>query len=60
VYTRSSVGLPDQAFAVTATVTWDVSWTGGGQTGQLPGLQTTAQAAFRVAQSQAVVAASAP
>lgn len=33
VYTTTSAGHPGDAFAVTATTTWDVSWTGGGASG---------------------------
>lgn len=55
-YARSSAGLPGQAFPVSATVSWDIAWAGGGQTGTLPDLQTTGSAAFRVAESQALVA----
>lgn len=55
-YTRSSAGLPSQAFPVTATVSWDIAWAGGGQSGVLPDLQTTSSATFRVAESQALVA----
>ena len=35
VYTRSSANQPDQAYPVTATTTWSVSWAGGGQSGLL-------------------------
>ncbi|MGW9205680.1 hypothetical protein ACWGR4_01650 [Embleya sp. NPDC055664] len=38
-----------------ATITWDVTWAGAGQTGVFPGLQSSAQAALRVAEVQAVV-----
>jgi hypothetical protein len=38
-----------------ATITWDVTWQGGGGAGGvLPPLFTTAVAAFRVAESQAL------
>jgi hypothetical protein len=39
---------------VTVTVTWAVTWTGGGETGTEPDLQATETTAFRVAESQAV------
>jgi len=54
-YQQPSVGRPDQAFRVTATVTWSIGWTGGGQGGGLPAMQTTATTALQVAESQAVV-----
>ncbi len=54
-YTTSRAGQPDGAFQATATITWDVTWRGaGGAGGVLPPLFTTAVAAFRVAESQAL------
>jgi hypothetical protein len=53
-YTRSSAGQPGAAFRVTVTITWDISWRGGGAAGTLPPLFTAAAALFRVAESQAV------
>ena len=53
-YRSSSAGQPGGAYPVTATVTWSVTWTGGGQAGALPALTTTSGAAFRVAESQAL------
>jgi hypothetical protein len=35
VYTRSSANQPNTLYTVRATTTWDVTWTGGGQTGAL-------------------------
>jgi len=32
-YTRTSAGMPNQAFTVTVTAYWRVEWTGGGQSG---------------------------
>ena len=55
-YRRSSAGMPGGTFPVTATVSWDVVWAGGGQGGTVPGLSTTSTAAVRVAEVQAVVA----
>jgi hypothetical protein len=54
-YRRSSAGQPGEAFTVTATISWAVSWAGNGEAGSLPGLETTATEAFRVAESQALV-----
>jgi hypothetical protein len=53
-YTQSSAGQPHAAFRVTATITWDITWAGGGTAGTLPPLYTTSAALFRVAESQAV------
>jgi hypothetical protein len=54
-YTTSSAGQPDGAFQATATITWDVTWQEArGAGGVLPSLFTTAVAAFRVAESQAL------
>ena len=54
-YTSSSAGQPDGAFQATATITWDVTWQGAdGAGGVLAPLFTTAVAAFRVAESQAL------
>jgi len=53
-YTQSSAGQPHAAFRVTATITWDITWAGGGTAGTLPPLFTTSAALFRVAESQAV------
>jgi hypothetical protein len=54
-YTSSSARQPGGAFRATATITWDITWQGaGGAGGALPPLFTTAVAAFRVAESQAL------
>ena len=55
VYTASSAGRPGDAFGVTATITWSITWRGGGAAGTLPALSTTARIALRVAESQAVL-----
>ena len=39
---------------MTATVHWSVTWSGAGQGGTLPDITTTGNAAFRVAQAQAL------
>ncbi|MFF7250476.1 hypothetical protein ACFZBU_42175 [Embleya sp. NPDC008237] len=54
-YKRSSASQPGAAYPVAATVSWTVTWAGAGQTGVVPGMQTTAQATTRVAEVQAVV-----
>lgn len=53
-YRQSSAGQPGQAFTVSATVTWGVTWEGGGQAGSLPALTTTTTTTLRVAESQAI------
>lgn len=57
-YRRSSAGQPGDAFEVTAAITWDVTWEGGGQQGAFLGLQTTAATSFRVAEAQALLTSS--
>lgn len=54
---RSPDGSPnDSAFTVTATITWDVSWSSSvaGTGGALPSLQTQSTARLRVEQVQSV------
>jgi len=53
-YRRSSAGQVGQAFSVSATVHWTVTWSGAGQSGTFPDLTTTAITALRVAESQAL------
>jgi len=53
-YLRSSAREPGQAFTVSATVQWSVTWSGAGQTGTFPDLTTTSTATFRVAESHAL------
>jgi hypothetical protein len=40
------------SFTLTATVTWQISWAGGGQTGTVPDLTTTASRSLTVTESQ--------
>ncbi|SES36093.1 hypothetical protein [Actinokineospora terrae] len=54
VYRRSSASQPGQAYPVTATVHWTVTWSGAGQGGTFPDMTTTGNATFRVAESQAL------
>jgi hypothetical protein len=42
------------SFTVTATVTWQVSWAGGGQAGAVPDLTTTSTITLKVTDSQAL------
>ncbi len=53
-YRASSAGEPGEAYAVSATVEWTVTWSGAGQSGVFPGLTTTSTASFPVAESQAL------
>jgi hypothetical protein len=53
-YRTSSASQAGQAFPVSATVYWTVTWAGAGQGGVFPDLTTTGNAAFRVAESQAL------
>lgn len=55
VYRRSSAGAAGGAYTVSATVTWEVTWAGAGQSGTVPGLETTGQVQTRVRESQTVV-----
>ncbi|TFE26231.1 ATP/GTP-binding protein [Frankia sp. B2] len=48
VYQRRSLDEPGGTFAVTATVRWDVTWAGAGQTGAFPGLTTVSATQARV------------
>ncbi|MFI6098180.1 hypothetical protein ACIA8G_21680 [Lentzea sp. NPDC051213] len=53
-YRTSSARQAGQAYPVTATIHWTVSWSGAGQGGTFPEMTTTSNAAFRVAESQAL------
>jgi hypothetical protein len=53
-YRTSSASQAGQAFPVMATVHWTVTWAGAGQGGVFPDMTTTGNAAFRVAESQAL------
>jgi len=53
-YRTSSASQAGQAFPVVATVHWTVTWSGAGQAGTFPDLTTTGNAAFRVAEAQAL------
>jgi hypothetical protein len=53
-YRMSSASQMGQAFPVTATVHWTVTWSGAGQSGTFPDMTATGNAAFRVAEAQAL------
>jgi hypothetical protein len=54
-YTRSSAHVPGGEYEVSVVVEWAVSWSGGGETGTEPGMTTTADVTWQVAESQATV-----
>ncbi|MHA6631116.1 hypothetical protein ACU61A_37260 [Pseudonocardia sichuanensis] len=51
-YRSSSAGQPGQGFSVTATVRWTVTWSGAGDGGTFPDLNSTITTTFRVAEVQ--------
>lgn len=51
VYERPSTAQPSGVYRVTATAVWDVTWTGGGQTGVIP-FNVTSQTAVRMGEVQ--------
>ena len=53
-YRMSSAHQGGQAFPVTATVHWSVTWWGAGQGGTFPDLTSSASTQFRVAEAQAL------
>jgi hypothetical protein len=54
-YRRSSAAQPGGVYAMSATVTWQVSWSGGGASGALAPLTSTTQVLVPVAEVQAVI-----
>jgi hypothetical protein len=52
IYRTSSARQMGQAFPVSATVHWTVTWSGASQGGTFPNMTTTGGATFRVAESQ--------
>lgn len=54
-YVRSSAGQPGGTYELSATVTWEVTWSGNGVSGVLPSLTSTTQLPVAVAEVQAVV-----
>lgn len=53
-YQSSSAGQLDEAYPVSATVHWLVTWSGAGQSGEFPDMTTTATTGFRVVESQVI------
>lgn len=54
VYARSSAGQPDEAYPVTATTTWEVSWSGGGASGVIT-VTRSSTTSLRVGELQVLV-----
>jgi hypothetical protein len=54
-FTVSSAGQPHGAYAVSATIEWQVVWHGGGAQGVFPNLRSEAAVAMRVSEVQALV-----
>jgi hypothetical protein len=54
IYRGSSARQAGQAFPVTATVHWAITWAGAGQGGTFPDMTTTSAARLRVAEAQAL------
>jgi hypothetical protein len=54
-YRQSSAGQPGGAYPVTATISWQVSWSGGGMSGTLGPLFSTTTVQVPVAEVQAVI-----
>ncbi len=53
-YTRTSANQPGQVYQVTATSQWEVSWTGGGETGVIP-VTLSSSTPVRVGEAQVLV-----
>jgi hypothetical protein len=53
LYERSSAGQPGEAYPVTATTTWQITWSGGGQSGALT-ITRTSRTQVRIAEMQAL------
>jgi len=53
-YTQTSVGLPGNAYNITATSHWNVEWSGGGASGQIT-VELTAETQIRVGELQVLV-----
>jgi hypothetical protein len=54
-YERSSRGQPSGTYALTASVTWQITWAGGGQTGSLTQTVTSDPIAVRIDELQVVI-----
>ncbi|NUU15812.1 hypothetical protein HP550_00920 [Cellulomonas humilata] len=54
IYEQSSAGQAHEAFPVTATTTWDVTWTGGGASGALT-VTRQSTASVRIGEMQVLI-----
>jgi hypothetical protein len=54
-YRITSASAPDQQFPVTATLSWKITWNGGGQTGTFPDLATATTVHWTVEQVESVL-----
>lgn len=54
IYQASSAGQPDDAYTITGTTTWEVTWTGGGTSGTLT-VTRTASATVHIGELQVLV-----
>ncbi|HEY8722146.1 hypothetical protein [Pengzhenrongella sp.] len=54
VYQDPSAGQPDDAYPVTATTTWEITWTGGGTTGTLT-VTRSSSTTIRIGELQVLV-----
>jgi len=54
LYTRPSAGQPDDAYPVTATTTWEVSWSGGGASGVIT-VTRSSSTSVRIGELQVLV-----
>jgi hypothetical protein len=52
-YEHASTELPGGVYRVTATAVWDVTWTGGGQSGQIP-FEVGSSTTIRIGEVQAL------
>ncbi|MFK0074623.1 hypothetical protein [Arthrobacter woluwensis] len=53
-YSKQSAGQPGDAWPITATSNWVVTWNGGGQSGEIP-LQTTSSTRIQIGEIQTLV-----
>ena len=54
-YTTTSEGSPGGKFQLRAVVTWDITWSGGGLSGSVPGVTTATTTDITVTQLRAVI-----
>jgi hypothetical protein len=54
-YRVTSASAPDQQFPVTATLSWKITWAGGGQSGTFPDLTTATTVHWPVEQVESVL-----